>query len=58
MTKFVPAYEVRTGRKLPDPVPEHLFDSPVWGARLRRTPRSAASKNTPNPPAAGENDKE
>ena len=53
MSKFVPAYSVRTGRKLTDPVPEHYFDHPVIGKSVRRTPRSAA--NNKNAPTAGDN---
>lgn len=55
--RLVPAYSVRTGRKLADPVPEHYFDHPVIGKSVRRTPRSAAKSNT-DTPASGENDKE
>ena len=57
MTKFVPAYSARTGRKLADPVPEHYFDHPVIGKSVRRTPRSAA-KNTTAPTAGDDTQKE
>ena len=58
---FLPAYDRRTGRKLPHFVPEHWFDHPVLGQHVRRTPRNAAAnkKNTtPQAPAAGDNKKE
>lgn len=59
MSRFLPAYDPRTGRKLPHYVPEHWFDHPVIGKTVRRTPKSAAAKkkNT-NPPADGENNPE
>ena len=41
---FLPAYDRRTGRKLPHFVPEHWFDDPVLGQNVRRTPRNAAAK--------------
>lgn len=60
MSKFVPAYDTRTGRKLPHHIPEHYFDDPVLGKHVRRTPRNAAAnKNTTTKaPAAGDNEKE
>ena len=57
---FLPAYDRRTGRKLPHFVPEHWFDHPVLGQHVRRTPRNAAAtkKNTTDAPASGVNEKE
>ena len=57
MSRLVPAYSVRTGRKVP-PVPEHYFDHPVLGQMYRRTPRSAGSKKNTDPPASGDDKKE
>lgn len=64
---MVPAYDRRTGRKLPHYVPEHWFDHPVLGKHVRRTPRNAAANQkkaedqaaaTTQAPAAGDNEKE
>lgn len=60
MTRFIPVYSTRTGKKL-DPVPEHYLDHPVLGQAYRRTPRSAANQKkstTPDPPASGDDKKE
>lgn len=58
MSRFLPAYDPRTGRKLPHYVPEHWFNHPVIGKTVRRTPKSAAAKKNTNPPADGENNPE
>ncbi len=51
---MLPAYDVRTGRKLPHYVPEHWFDHPVWGKTVRRTPRSSGGSSE-QAPATGDN---
>lgn len=62
MARFLPAYNRRTGRKLPNFVPEHWFDHPVLGQHVRRTPRNAAANRkpptSPTAPATGDNEKE
>lgn len=60
MARFVPAYDRRTGRKLPHFIPEAWFDHPVLGQHVRRTPRNAAANRTTttNAPASGVNEKE
>ena len=64
MARFLPAYNARTGRKLPNFVPEHWFDHPVLGKNLRRTPRSAGKKAEATAaadtkaPASGDDEKE
>ena len=61
---MVPAYDRRTGRKLPNFIPEHWFDDPVLGQNVRRTPRNAAARTeatasaTTKAPASGDNEKE
>jgi len=62
---MVPAYDSRTGRKMPHHVPEHWFDHPVLGKHVRRTPRNAAANkkkadtSAATTPATGDNtDKE
>lgn len=54
MSKLVPAYSVATGKKLPYLVHEHAFDNPVYRGKIRRTPKSTASKKNTNPPASGD----
>ncbi len=66
MAKFVPAYDTRTGKKLPHFVPpEHHIDHPVIGRFLSRTPprakasgRKAAEAATNEAPATGDDKKE
>ncbi|GAB6937076.1 hypothetical protein ACQP60_18950 [Isoptericola variabilis] len=64
MAKFVPAYDTRTGKKLPHFVPEHHIDHPVIGRFLSRTPRAKASGRkaaeaaTNEAPATGDDKKE
>lgn len=58
--RFVPAYDTRTGKKLPHHVPEHHLDHPRLGKHLARTPRGksagakAAKAATTDAPAAGD----
>lgn len=47
MTKFVDAYDTRTGTKLPYLVPEHWIKHPVLGKHLSQTPRSRAKRDNP-----------
>lgn len=42
---LVPAYDTRTGEKLPHQVPEHWIGHPRLGAHLSRTPRQKAADN-------------
>ncbi len=57
-TKFVPAYDKRTGQKLTHEVPESWVNHPRIGEHLSKTPRQKAedSKNTTTTkaPAAGD----
>lgn len=62
---LIDAYDKRTGRKLPQRVPEHFIGHPVLGEHLSKTPRQkaadtrkAAPAATPKAPAAGDTEKE
>lgn len=48
---LVPAYDARTGKKLPQLVPDHWFDHPVLKRGIRRAPKSAATARSQEPPA-------
>lgn len=42
---FVDAYSTKTGKKLPNPVPEHYLDHPVLGRDLSRLPSRKAGQD-------------
>lgn len=62
MTRFIDAYDKRTGRKLDHPVPEHWFDVPALAKDLSKTPRQEARETKArkgiDKPATGEAEKE
>lgn len=47
MSRLVPAYRSDTGKKLAYYVHEHVFDNPVYRGKIRRTPKSSATRKTP-----------
>ena len=59
---LVTAYDTRTGRKLPQQVPESWIGHPRLGAHLSKTPRQKAAdtrnNTTKKAPAAGDAKKE
>lgn len=58
MSKLVPAYSSTTGKKLPYLVHEHAFSNPVYRGKIRRTPKSTASKKkAEKPPVEVESEK-
>lgn len=59
--RFVDAWNRKTGKKLPHPVPEHWLTHPVLGRDLSKTPRQKAAdkaRRGTDKPADGVADKE